>query len=78
MNLATAKYGMPAAGPTGPATAPPPAASNGALTTGAAGKLVDDPAVWLVGLAAVMLGLIGVNSSLRVGPLHGEIGVGKV
>lgn len=75
MALATAKYGM--AQPvsfTDPVAA---AASNGAVTTAAAVGVLENPAVWLVGIAAVMLGLIGASTSARVGPLRATLSAGK-
>lgn len=44
--------------------------NNGAVTANGT-KLFDgeNPVLWLFGLAAVTLGLIGLNGSLRVGPV---------
>jgi len=52
--------------------------SNGAVT-GGRGKFLeaDNPVLWLFGIAAVTLGLIGVNGSLRVGPFKASASAGK-
>lgn len=76
MAIGTVKYGMP--GPIVAATAPPaPAASAGAVATPGPVGLVENPAVWLVGITAVMLGLIGASTSARVGPLRASLSAGK-
>lgn len=78
---AAAKYGMPTL--TGGVTQLPvaPAASNGAITSTAAGvgKMLhpDSPEFWIIGIGAVMLGLIAVSTSVRVGPFKVSGAAGK-
>jgi hypothetical protein len=79
-SIGPVKYGMPSLAP---ATATLPVAqgaSNGAVTTGAATRRFLDPEspeLWLVGLGAVMLGLIAVSTSVRVGPVRLAASAGK-
>lgn len=37
----------------------------------------DNPLFWFAGLAAVTIGLIAVNTSVRVGPFKASAGAGK-
>lgn len=52
-------------------------ASNGAVTGNAKFLEADNPVLWLFGVAAVTLGLIGINGSLRVGPFKASASAGK-
>ena len=75
--LGAAKYGMPDVGPQGSAPVAPGASNGAAGTTGGRGFWdVESPEIWLFGLGAVMLGLIAVSTSVRVGPLKlsGSVG----
>lgn len=73
--FAGAKYGMSIYGPAGDDTA----AGNGAVTT--AGSHVatmnpENPVVWLLGIAAATLGLIGFSTHVRVGPARAGVDLG--
>jgi hypothetical protein len=54
-------------------------ASNGAVVTHPAlGRLnPENPMLWLLGIGAVTLGLIGATTSVRFGPIRGSASVGK-
>jgi hypothetical protein len=73
--LGTTKYGM--AQPVSYTDPVAAGASNGAVAAAPAVGLLESPAVWAVAVAAVMLGLIGVNTSGRIGPLRASISAGK-
>jgi len=78
--LGASKYGMPQLAPSTGSLPVAPAASNGAVATGAATRRFLDPEspeLWLVGIGAVMLGLIAVSTSVRVGPVRLAASAGK-
>lgn len=82
-SIGAAKYGMlDLAQPAAPAA---PAASNGAVTTGdritgsSGWREVLSPStaeMWVIGIGAVMLGLIAVSTSVRIGKFRAELGAG--
>lgn len=74
MALGTVKYGMPA--PVAGTAATQPATASSAVTPPAPAGLLENPAVWAVGVAALMLGLIGASTSARVGPIRASISAG--
>ena len=79
-SYAAAKYGMPALSSNVTSLPVAQAASNGAVTTGAATRKFlnpESPELWLVGIGAVMLGLIAVSTSVRVGPFRVSGSAGK-
>lgn len=70
------KYGLP---PLQPAGADYSAAGNAAVTTGDAhisGHGLENPFVWLFGIGALTLGLIGVSTHVRVGNVRAGIDAG--
>lgn len=78
-SLAAVKYGMPQLTSVGSAPVAV-GASNGAVTTGPGPHRFLDPEspeLWLVGIGAVMLGLIAVSTSVRVGPVRLSGSAGK-
>lgn len=51
--------------------------SNGAITADAKRLLdPDNPLLWLLGIGAVTLGLVGLSTSARVGPLRASASAG--
>jgi hypothetical protein len=75
-NLGYAKYGM---GPLPSAAAATPIGSgvnNGAVTSDGIGRFsADSPMLWLLGIGAATLGLIAVNTSIKVGKFHASAGI---
>lgn len=74
------KYGMHSGGLTlAPAMEVGSGVTNGAVTPGGIRGLLDpeNPAFWLISIAAATLGLVAASTSLRVGPVRGSVNVGK-
>lgn len=65
------KYGMetgPLAVVAGPVSA---GVHNGSVTSDGVGRFsADSPMLWLLGIGAATLGLIAVNTSIKVGKFH--------
>lgn len=76
MNAALAKYNI---APYQPAGADEHAAANGAVSTSAANVGTvnpDNPMLWLFGIGALTIGLIGVSTHVRVGTLRAGFDAG--
>ncbi len=75
--IGTAKYGMAYQQPSGRDDS---AAANGAVTSGhahvASMRSAENPAVWLLGIGAVTLGLVAFSTSVRVGKLSASLSAG--
>jgi hypothetical protein len=74
--IGTAKYGMAYQQPAG---ADQSAAANGAVTSAnshVTRMSAENPAVWLVGIGAVTLGLVAFSTSVRVGKFAASASAG--
>ena len=78
MSTLARKYGAPGL-TLAPQGMPTTGSSNGAVTAGGLTSRIDgdNPMLWLFGIGAVTLGLIGANASFRAGPFRASAGAGK-
>lgn len=76
MSLGYAKYGMGPL-PAAPAAAPIGAGvHNGSVTSDGIGRFsADSPMLWLLGVGAATLGLIAINTSIKVGKFHASASI---
>jgi len=73
-NLIADKYGAPVQTTVAPDASP--LHSMPAMgAEGASGFSPDNPMLWLVGIGAVLLGLVGFSTSGHVGPLKASVSV---
>lgn len=80
MSALARKYGATFGGLTlAPQGEPGTGSSNGAVTAGGLTSRfdVDNPMLWLFGIAAVTLGLVGASTSARLGPVRASVSAGK-
>jgi hypothetical protein len=75
-HIGTMKYGMASQQPTG---ADQSAAANGAVTSinsHVTSLSAENPALWLLGLGAITLGLVAFSTSVRVGKISASVATG--
>lgn len=76
-SIGTAKYGMASFLP---ASDDQSAAANGAVTgaeSHVSGLNAENPALWLLGIGAVTIGLVAFSTSVRVGNVSASLSAGE-
>lgn len=76
--VTTGKYAFLSANP-GPRTPDASAVNNAAVTSGITpGRFsISNPMVWLLGIGAVTIGLVGASTHVRAGSFKASVSAGK-